>query len=63
MVAAFSLLGVDAETAFTHAIVIHAISFVYANIFGLIGLRLRGKALISLYRRALHRSPEVTPTD
>jgi hypothetical protein len=63
MVAAFALLGVDAETAFTHAIVIHTIAFVYANIFGLIGLRLRGKALISLYRRALHRSPEVTPTE
>ncbi len=63
MVAAFALLGVDAETAFTHAIVIHAISFVYANIFGLIGLRLRGKALIGLYRRALHRSPEVTQVD
>jgi len=63
MVAAFSLLGVDAELAFTHAIVIHAIAFVYANILGLIGLRFRGQALISLYRRAVHQSPKVLPSE
>ncbi len=59
MVAAFVLLGVDAELALTHAIVIHAIAFVYANILGLIGLKLRGEALLSLYRRVIRRSPEV----
>ncbi len=62
IVAAFALLGVEAELAFTHAIVIHALAFVYANILGLIGLRLRGQALISLYRRAIHRSPKVIPS-
>jgi glycosyltransferase 2 family protein len=60
MVAAFALLGVDAELGFAHAIVIHAMSFIYANIFGLIGLRLRGQALIALYHRAVRRTPEVT---
>jgi hypothetical protein len=63
MVAAFALLGVDAELAFTHAVVIHALTFVYANIMGFIGLRLRGQALNTLYRRAIHRSPEVTPSE
>jgi len=63
MVAAFALLGVDAELGFTHAIVIHAIAFVYANIFGLIGLRIRGQALIGLYHRAVRRSPEVTASE
>lgn len=58
MVAAFALLGVDAETAFTHAIVSHMLGFAYANIIGLIGLRLRGQAIVSLYRRAIHRQPE-----
>lgn len=58
MVAAFALLGVDSGLAFAHAIVIHVLAFVYANILGLIGLRLRGQALISLYRRAVHRSPK-----
>lgn len=59
MVAAFVLLGVDAELALTHAIVIHALAFVYTNILGLIGLRLRGEALVSLYQRVIHRPPEV----
>jgi hypothetical protein len=63
MVAAFALLGVDAELAFTHAVVIHALTFVYANIMGFIGLRLRGQALNTLYRRAIHHSPEVTPSE
>lgn len=57
MVAAFAFLGVGVELAFTHAIVIHALAFVYSNIFGLIGLRLRGQAVIGLYRRVVHRSP------
>lgn len=57
MVAAFSLLGVPPETAFTHAIVIHAIAFVYSNILGLIGLRMRGQAVVALYQRAVHRPP------
>lgn len=55
MVAAFALLGVDADTAFTHAIVIHALAFGYASIMGLIGLRLRGQAVVNLYQRAVHR--------
>lgn len=59
MVAAFSLLGVSPEVGFTHAIVIHALAFVYANILGLIGLRMRGQALVALYRRVIHRSPTV----
>ena len=57
MVAAFALLGVDADLAFTHAIVIHAFSFVYTSILGLIGLRMQGQALVSLYRRAVRKEP------
>ncbi len=56
MVAAFAFLGVEAELAFTHAIVIHALAFVYANILGLIGLRLRGEAVLGWYRRVINRS-------
>jgi hypothetical protein len=63
MVAAFTLLGVDAELALTHAIIIHMLAFVYANILGLIGLRLRGEALIKLYHRVINRSPEIQPID
>jgi uncharacterized protein (TIRG00374 family) len=59
MVAAFALLGVGREIAFAHAIIIHAMSFVYNNILGLIGLHLRGEALVGLYQRAVHRSPHV----
>ncbi len=57
MVAAFALLGVDADLAFTHAIVVHALSFVYTSILGLVGLRMQGQALVSLYRRALRKAP------
>lgn len=57
MVAAFALLGVGSEVALTHAIVIHALAFVYSNILGLIGLRLRGQAAVSLYRRVVRGSP------
>jgi uncharacterized protein (TIRG00374 family) len=59
MVAAFALLGVGREIAFAHAIIIHAMSFFYNNILGLIGLRLRGEALVGLYQRAVRRSPDV----
>jgi glycosyltransferase 2 family protein len=59
MVAAFALLGVDAELAFTHAIVVHVLAFSYANILGLIGLKLRGEAIITLYHRVINRAPEV----
>jgi uncharacterized protein (TIRG00374 family) len=59
MVVVFALFGVDAELAFAHAIVIHALAFVYANAIGLIGLRMRGQALVDLYRRAVHRKPNL----
>ncbi|MFW5714343.1 MAG: lysylphosphatidylglycerol synthase transmembrane domain-containing protein [Brevefilum sp.] len=59
MVAAFAFLGVGAEVAFTHAIVIHALAFIYSNLFGLIGLRLRGEAVVGLYRRVVQRSPNI----
>ena len=59
MVAAFALLGVGGEVAFAHAVIIHAMSFIYNNILGLIGLRLRGEALASLYQRAVRRQPDV----
>jgi hypothetical protein len=55
MVAAFVLLGVHADVAFTHAIVIHIMAFAYTSILGLIGLRLRGQAVVDLYQRAVHR--------
>ena len=59
MVAAFGILGVSSEIAFTHAIVIHALAFFYSNIFGLIGLRMRGEAVVSLYQRVVNRSPNI----
>jgi hypothetical protein len=59
IVAAFALLGVGQGVAFTYAVVIHAIQFVFSNILGLIGLRLRGQAVIDLYHRATHRSTDV----
>jgi uncharacterized protein (TIRG00374 family) len=58
MVAAFAILGVDAGTAFTHAIVIHAMAFLFTNVMGLIGLRLRGQAVVDLYHRAVNRPKE-----
>ncbi len=58
-VAAFALLGVEAELAFTLAIVVHLMTFVYASIIGLIGLRLRGEAVIALYHRVVHHASEV----
>jgi uncharacterized protein (TIRG00374 family) len=63
MVAAFAFLNVGAELAFTHAIIIHALAFIYSNIFGLIGLQMRGQAVIGLYRRVVHRSPSIEPID
>lgn len=58
-VAAFALLGVEAELAFTLAIVVHLMAFVYASLIGLIGLRMQGEALISFYQRVIRRKPEV----
>lgn len=58
MVAAFALLSVDSGIAFTHAIVVHMLTFVYGNIIGLIGLKMRGEALTSFYRRVVQRSPK-----
>ncbi|MBG0788565.1 MAG: flippase-like domain-containing protein, partial [Anaerolineaceae bacterium] len=57
MVTAFALLGVNPDLAFTHAVVIHALAIVFTGILGLIGLRLQGQALVSLYQRAVHRAP------
>ena len=59
MVAAFALLGIAPEVAFTHAIVIHALAFVYANLLGLIGLRMRGEAVVGLYQRVVRRRNQV----
>lgn len=56
MVGAFALLGVAAEPALTHAVIIHGMAFVYANVLGLIGLQLRGEAVISFFKRILNRS-------
>jgi len=61
MVAAFALLGVVSETAFTHAIVIHLLAFIYTNILGLIGLQRRGVAAIALFHRVFNRSAEIKP--
>ena len=55
VIAAFALLGVGAEVAFTHAIVVHTMVFIYANLIGLIGLRLRGEAVINLFLKAINR--------
>lgn len=63
VIAAFALLGVGAELAFTHAIVIHAMVFIYSNIIGLIGLRLRGEALVAFFQRVLARAPKVKTVD
>ena len=59
MVAAFVLVNVNAEIALTHALVIHAIAFVFSNIIGVIGLRMRGEAVIGLFRRVLHQKPDI----
>jgi len=59
VVGAFALLGVGTELAFTHAIVTHAMVFVYANLIGLVGLRLRGEALVAFLRRVIRRSPKI----
>jgi glycosyltransferase 2 family protein len=59
VVAAFALLGVGAEVAFTHAIVVHAMTFIYASLIGLIGLRLRGEVLFTFIQRVLKRVPQV----
>ncbi|MEA3326480.1 MAG: lysylphosphatidylglycerol synthase transmembrane domain-containing protein [Chloroflexota bacterium] len=61
MVAAFALLGVGYETAFTHAIVIHALAFIFTNVLGLIGLRLRGEAASVLFHRVINRTKEIKP--
>ncbi|NLN69271.1 MAG: flippase-like domain-containing protein [Chloroflexi bacterium] len=57
MVASFAVLGVSAEIAFTHAIVTHAMSILYASLIGLVGLRRRGEALFTFVQRVLKRSP------
>lgn len=59
VIAAFALLGVGTEVAFTHAIVVHALVFIYANLIGLIGLRLRGEALVVFIQRVLVRAPKI----
>lgn len=59
VVAAFALLGVGTSVAFTYAIVSHAMVFVYSNLIGLIGLRLRGEAVVAFIRRVLRRSPKI----
>ncbi len=63
VIAAFVLLGVGAEVAFAHAIVVHAMVFIYANLIGLIGLRLRGEALVVFFQRVLTRAPKVKAVD
>lgn len=60
IVAAFALLGVEADLAFTHAIVTHLLVFIYTNIVGLIGLQMRGEAVVSLYHRVVRRPSEVS---
>ncbi len=60
MVGAFALVGVSPDLAFTHAIIIHAISFIFSNLIGLVGLKLRGEAVISFYNRVIHQSPTAT---
>lgn len=59
MVAAFALLGVNADLAFTHAVVIHALAFIFTGILGLVGLRVRGQALVVLYQRAVRKEPDL----
>ena len=61
MVAAFALLGVDADLAFTHAIVIHAISFFFTSLLGLVGLRMRGQAVVDLFQRAFRKEAAEQP--
>lgn len=59
VVASFALVGVRTDVAFTHAIVVHAMVFIYSSLIGLIGLRLRGEALVAFIQRVLRRSPKV----
>ncbi len=55
MVGAFALVGVSTEVGLTQALVIHAIAFILSNIIGIIGLRLRGEAVVDLFQRVLTR--------
>lgn len=59
VVASFALLGVGTEIALTYAVVSHAMFFVFANLIGLIGLKLRGVALITFAQRVFKRSPNI----
>jgi uncharacterized protein (TIRG00374 family) len=63
MVSAFALINISPGIAFTHAIVIHAIAFVFSNIIGLIGLRMRGEAVFILYQRVVHRMPKTNAVE
>lgn len=63
MVAAFVVLGVSSELALTHAILIHVMSFVITNIIGLVGLRMRGEAVIGLYQRVVNRKPKIQASE
>ena len=56
MVAAFAVLGVEPDIAFTQAVVVHFISIFYTSIFGLIGLHLQGEAFVSIYKKVLNRA-------
>lgn len=59
VVAAFALLGISTGVAFTHAIVTHAMAVIYSSLIGLIGLKMRGEALITFFQRVLRRSPHI----
>jgi uncharacterized protein (TIRG00374 family) len=59
VVASFALVGVGADVAFTQAIVVHAMVFIYSSLIGLIGLRLRGEALVAFIQRVSRSSPKV----
>ncbi len=62
-VAAFAVLGIGSTLALTHAIVIHVLSFVITNIIGLIGLRMRGEAVVGLYQRVINRKPKIQASE
>jgi len=63
VVASFALLGVERELGLTHAIVTHFMVFLYSSLIGLVGLRMRGEALIAFIRRVMQRSPRMQPVE
>ncbi|MEI8132288.1 MAG: lysylphosphatidylglycerol synthase transmembrane domain-containing protein [Leptolinea sp.] len=64
MVAALSLLGVDASIGLAYAVVMHIMQFVVTGILGMIGLMKEGRSLGSVFKAAQSQKELITfPSD